>query len=45
VQVRFFIDPATGSPHIHNHQVGEEEVIDILDSPDEDRAGSQGVPE
>jgi hypothetical protein len=26
MRVRFYIDPATGRPHIHNHDVTEEEV-------------------
>ena len=30
-------------PHIHNHEVSEDEVIDILDGPDEDRRGSEGT--
>jgi hypothetical protein len=42
LEVRFYIDPATGSPHIHNHQVDEAEVIDILERPGEDRPGRQG---
>ena len=39
---RFYIDPATGAPHIYNHQVDEAEVIDVLENPGEDRAGSEG---
>ena len=39
---RFYIDPATGAPHIHNHQVSENEVIDVLERPGEDRAGREG---
>jgi hypothetical protein len=42
LETRFYIDPATGAPHIHNHQVGEDEVIDVLDRPGEDRAGRDG---
>ena len=30
--------PATGLPHVHNHQVEEAEVIDVLEGPGEDRA-------
>jgi hypothetical protein len=39
---RFYIDPATGAPHIYNHHVDEAEVIDVLENPGEDRAGSEG---
>jgi hypothetical protein len=42
LNARFYIDPATGSPHIHNHQVDEAEVIDVLEQPGEDRAGREG---
>jgi len=39
VNIRFYIDPETGLPHIYNHDVDEEEVEDILESPGEDRPG------
>jgi hypothetical protein len=39
---RFYIDPATGLPHINDHQVEEDEVIEILEKPIEDRAGREG---
>lgn len=42
MDTRFYIDPATGAPHIHNHQVAEEEVIEVLEKPSEDRAGREG---
>ena len=42
MQARFYIDPATGSPHIHGHDVSEEEVIDALELPEEDRNGRDG---
>ena len=42
MQARFYIDPATGLPHIHNHHVDEDEVIDVLEEPGEDRAGREG---
>jgi hypothetical protein len=34
VEVRFYVDSATGMPHVHSHGVTEDEV--------EDRAGSDG---
>jgi hypothetical protein len=42
VKLRFFIDPATGQPHIHSHAVTEAEVEDVLVRPIEDRPGSEG---
>jgi hypothetical protein len=42
VKVQFYIDPVTGVPHIHNHDVGEEEVMDVLEKPAEDRPGREG---
>ena len=38
------VDPATGAPHIHNHQVDEYEVIDVLERPGEDRPGRKAGP-
>lgn len=32
----------TEAPHIHNHQVSEEEVMDVLEEPGEDRPGAEG---
>ena len=42
VELRFFIDPATGQPHIYGHSVTEVEVEDVLARPIEDRPGSEG---
>ena len=42
LRARFYIDPVTGSPHIHNHQINEDEVLDILQNPGEDRVGREG---
>jgi hypothetical protein len=39
VVVRYFVDPATGQPHIYDHQVSEDEVEDVLARPMEDRPG------
>lgn len=39
MDIRFYIDPETGEPHIHIHQVEEFEVVEILHRPIEDRAG------
>jgi hypothetical protein len=32
----------TGAPHIYNHDVAQEEVMDVLEKPGEDRAGREG---
>lgn len=42
VNLRFYIDPATDEPHIHNHDVDEDEVEDVLARPGEDRPGREG---
>jgi hypothetical protein len=39
VVVRYFVDPATGQPHIYQHQVSETEVGDVLARAMEDRPG------
>lgn len=40
--VRLYIDPATDAPHIWGHGVGEQEVLDVLGRPIEDRPGRDG---
>ena len=42
MELRFYIDPETGFPHIHSHGVEEEEVDEVLASPGEDRPGREG---
>ena len=42
MNVRFYLDPETGEPHIYNHGVREDEVEDILRAPGEDRPGREG---
>lgn len=39
--VRFYIDPDTQEPHIYGHGISEEEVVDILQRPEEDRPGRE----
>jgi hypothetical protein len=41
MNVRFYIDPETGLPHIYGHQVDEQEVEDVLRTPGEDRPGRE----
>ena len=42
MNIRFYIDPRTGQPHIYNHAVDENEVEDVLTKPGEDRPGREG---
>jgi hypothetical protein len=43
LNVRYYIDPQTGEPHIHNHRVSEPEVEAVLAKPGEDRPGAEGA--
>jgi len=40
--IRFYLDPATGQPHILEHGIDEGEVEDVLATPGEDRPGRDG---
>ena len=42
MKVRYYIDPETGAPHIHQHGVSEQEVEEVLLRPGEDRPGRDG---
>jgi hypothetical protein len=42
VDLRFYVDSATGQPHIWNRGVDEEEVEKVLRSPGEDRPERHG---
>jgi len=42
MKIRFYRDPETGQPHIYGHDVDEDEVADVLESPGEDRPGRDG---
>jgi len=42
MNIRFYVDPEGGTPHIHKHGVSEQEVEDILSNPGEDRPGREG---
>lgn len=41
MELRFWLDPATGLPHIHDHGVDESEVEEVLRRPAEDRPGRE----
>lgn len=43
VDLRFYVDPSTGQPHIERHGVMEAEVEDVLARPVEDRPGAEGA--
>ncbi|MBI4454808.1 MAG: DUF4258 domain-containing protein [Acidobacteria bacterium] len=43
MNLRFYLDPGTGQPHIHRHGVDEIEVEDVLARPMEDRPGREGT--
>ncbi len=42
MDVRYYVDPETGEPHIYGHRVMEEEVAYVLRKPGEDRPGREG---
>ena len=42
MNVRFYLDPETGEPHVRSHGITEEEVADVLRNPGEDRPGREG---
>jgi uncharacterized DUF497 family protein len=43
VNIGFYLDPATGQPHVLHHGVEEEEVEDVLANPGEDRPGRENT--
>ena len=42
MNVRFYVDPETGEPHILRHGVTKEEAEEVLRNPGEDRPGREG---
>jgi hypothetical protein len=42
MNLRFYINPETGLPHIYAHRVEQNEVEDVLESPGEYRPGREG---
>lgn len=42
MEIRFFLDSATGQPHTSSHAVDQEEVEEVLTRPAEDRPGRDG---
>ena len=41
MNLRSYIDPGTGMPHIHRHGVREDEAEDVLLNAGEDRPGKE----
>ncbi len=42
MEIRFYIDVDTDEPHIFDHDVTEDEVVEVLRRAGEDRAGDEG---
>ncbi len=42
MNLRFYIDPETGEPHLSRHGVTEQEAAEVINCPGEDRAGRDG---
>ncbi|GMT49836.1 MAG: hypothetical protein IEMM0008_1375 [bacterium] len=42
MNIRYYLDPEDRLPHIYQHNVGEQEVEDVLKRPGEDRPGKDG---
>ena len=42
MNIRFYVDPEAGMPHIYRHDVSESEVEEVLLRPGEDRPGQEG---
>ncbi len=40
MELRFYVDPETGLPHIYGHGISEDEVRQVLRLPAEDRPGA-----
>ena len=43
MDVRYYVDPETGLPHLYRHGVAEQDVEDVLRRPLEDRPGREGA--
>ncbi len=42
MDVRYYIDRETGEPHLLRHGVTEDEAVEVLERPNEDRPGREG---
>ena len=43
MKIRYYIDYQTSEPHIHKHDINENEVSEILQNSGEDRPGVDGT--
>ena len=43
MELRFYIDLETGSPHFYRHRVTELEIAEVLSQPLEDRVAAEGA--
>ena len=43
MNLRFYVDPMNGEPHIYSHGVTENEVEDVILRPGDDRIGHDGA--
>jgi hypothetical protein len=43
MKLRFYLDQASGQPHIYRHEITETEVEEVLARPGEDRKGTEGA--
>lgn len=43
MELRFYVDPATGLAHIAQHGVSETEILEVLSAPLEDGGGIEGA--
>jgi murein tripeptide amidase MpaA len=43
MNIRFYLDPGTGAPHLERHGVTRQEVEEALLKPGEDRPGREGA--
>ena len=41
MKIRFYVDPATGLPHIYHHDVDEDEIEEVFADLAEDRPGRE----
>ncbi len=43
MEIRYYLDPETEQPHIFEHGVHENEVVEVLRGPGEDLPGAKGA--
>ena len=43
LNIRYYLDDETSQPHLYRHDVSEQEVVEVLAKPGEDRPGRHGA--